>query len=205
MAPPVGPNDRSHHRRFLVRGLPSEVIAGNVLNTNNAQWTNIVQFLDFCALHAAGAPVPVNPAPPNYRSRLGIRYKNPATAPSPLSVIRGIDTHRLHIEPQLIGIPAGTSPQWRLRGISDPYRQINRVWVQDRNVDAVGVEPAYTVLGPSRRAIVDLGAVALLNQGKIQRLDYLYTLLTQYVVIGLRNKRTGRIFRQLAGRSRNRS
>ena len=151
---PTALNEPTHHRKFLIRGLASDVINGNILNPFAKSFGDLKVFLNWLAFKEAGV---------------------------------------------LIVAPAGGVGTFALRRFVSPLKVFNRHWRYLAN-DVAGQQ---TVLGVARS---NLPSDIYNAPGAAQiKFDvYQYGLFNQYTIIGLRNKRTGRIFRQLRGKSASR-
>lgn len=193
-------SEPSHHKRFMLRALPSTVIDGNVLNQDAVAWKQIKSFLDFIGIHETGTTVP--PRKPGVNAQfLGIRYHDPNFPQVP---IVGIGLHQgsvnvIDVAPDIAGAAVGSKVV--VRDVPAPDKAMNRVWtVLSHNPITVG-GPPWLQLGYSRKPLPS----NLQTAGNISQVKWLYGTFDQYTVIGLRSKKTGRIFRQLRGRSSSRS
>jgi len=185
---PLQAGDHAHHRRFLIRGLSSNVIDGNVIHPNAVEWRRIELFLDYLATgRIEGAPNPV-PNP----NRWQIRFL-PGTVP-----FSGITL--LKLEPGAPNYITVTAPnitqeegtQWIIKGVRHPY-YCNRTWTT--------IRPSLTgtttiQLGRSRRVISGDWDFS----GQIAKVAYEYAAPSQMIVIGLRERDTGRPSRLTRGR-----
>lgn len=195
--------ERVHHRKFLLRGLPANVINGNILNTGGIGWPSIKVFLNFIGQHEVGFPTGKPLA-----TALGIRFQNPAVLPVPLETLSSISYDRTLVSGAFNdAVPVGT--KYRITKVGGFYRIVlNRTWTV---LSAVAGPPAATLLGrlAAKSAFPDSqptpGQAYTVYQapglGTRQKVSPVYGPLSQYAVIGLRSKRTGRLFRQLRGRS----
>lgn len=189
------PESLTHHRRFLMRALPVDVINGNVVNNVGPNWRAIKVFLNWLAKHETGETAPFVLAPlPN--STLGIRYQlesSPGWATLGAVALAPGDPRSIVIAND-VGVNA---KQVRIRRCPDNARDLNRTWkVQSRT----SVPTASSVLGRAKR---DLQNGVYSGTGAAQYLVVtpFYALFDQYTIIGLRTKKTGRLFRQLRGRA----
>jgi hypothetical protein len=190
---PVGINDRVHHRKFLCRGLPPDVINGNVLNTAAPNWPRFVAFFNFIANKPTGGVANVGRA-----TQLGIAYQDPAFGKTPLPAVTVLNASpRLiswnDITAYLPGESVRISGWTGINGV-----QYNRVWNFQQS-QVVGPNTVAT-FGKSRFDL-EPGTSAFPNPASLQRIRFLVGPLDQYALIGLRSKRTGKVFHQLRGRS----
>jgi len=204
---PTTPADHSHHRRFLMRGLPSDVINGNVVETLGPNWSNILAFLNWIAFKdTGGAPPGLNPAiPPGTfpNDALGLRFQNPANLayqPSPGVTNTTGDARSVVISTTLNGTVGVTD--YVLRDFPDNVRALNRTW-RLLYSSALPAPTGSSILGKTRRDMPSVNYVSP-GTGKFRQVIPAYGLFDQYFIVGLRTKRTGRLFRQLRGRSANR-
>jgi hypothetical protein len=195
---PNGPDVKVHHRKFLIRGLPPDVINGNVLNTTGPNWPRFVTFLNFVANKPTGGAN--NPA---RATQLGILFQDPTFVKTPCAAITVNAATPRFMSGDFGGIvPYAVGEQIRITGFGGlDGVSLNRVW-QFVSTQAVG-PPNISNFGKSR---FDLEAqvIAAPNAGFYQRVRFQGGPLDQYAIIGLRSKRTGKVFRQLVGRSRRR-
>jgi len=197
---PDNVNDHTHHRKFLMRGLPTDVINGNIIDNTTPNFQAIQAFLNFIAFQAAGEGNPGPPGgkrPPN--TTLGLRYQAPAQATwGALPAIAPVVG-----DPRSIGMSGVLFIQGNLvqiRHVPDSARDLNRTWTV-RQVSAG--PPPTAVLGRARK---DLENATYTPPGPAQYRVWapIYNLFNEYTIIGLRSKKTGRLFRLLRGRSSNR-
>jgi len=197
---PTALNEPTHHRKFLIRGLASDVINGNILNPFAKSFGDLKVFLNWLAFKEAGvlivAPPPAGAAPNSTR---GVRYQDPAQAWTAVLSAQADATKRNVIVKPMQAAPAGGVGTFALRRFVSPLKVFNRHWRYLAN-DVAGQQ---TVLGVARS---NLPSDIYNAPGAAQiKFDvYQYGLFNQYTIIGLRNKRTGRIFRQLRGKSASR-
>lgn len=186
------PTEGVHHRRFLVRGLPSSVIDGNILDTNSLAWGNFNKFFDFIGNHLAG----VRPEPDHVPFTWGIRFLSPNSTKRQILAARAIAPLGHQIEMKTDGnLPIFVGSRVIVSGIDSPAG-FNRTWTVMKT-DAP--EPFPYIMGTSRRRLQ--GSYDGPGKGKAVVPVYEYGPVSQYAIIGLRNKKTGRVFRQLRGRS----
>lgn len=190
---PVGANDRVHHRKFLVRGLPADVINGNIIDDAAPNWPKFIQFFNFIANKPTGGVN--NPA---RATQLGIAYQDPAfpAVPCPALTVLAASPRIISFNDITAYAPGETV---RIRGWTGVEGiAFNRAW---NFIYSVVVGPSTVAsFGTSR---FDIGAVTtpFPNSAKLQRVRPKVGPLDQYAVIGLRSKRTGKVFHQLRGRS----
>lgn len=191
---PAADNDTSHHRRYLLRGLPAEIISGNVINGLSQYYDTLLNFLRYIAGHEAGvAPVPGAPRYP-----WGIRYHDPGITASKIINLQ-IAPYDSGIvltteNPPIVGV---VGQHYQISGVPSPLG-VNKTW---KFAGTFSIAPTtFNAWEKSRKQLQ--GTYTGPGPGKIRRVGSLYGPPDQFVVIGLRNKRTGRVFRQLRGRSR---
>lgn len=187
-------NEPVHHRRFLMRGLPADIIDGNVLKTSVPEWSSIKAFLDYFGRHETGTPIP---APADVRSAMGIRYLNPAQTAKQISQANVNQLNNQLLDITAPGIIVTAGQKVRVTGVT-PATQFNRIWTA--TADSAGT-PATVIVGKTRKPMPPTLTYTGPGKGMALAVLYSYGLIDQYTVIGLRNKRTGRLFRQLRGRS----
>lgn len=189
-------DEPAHHRRFLIRGLPQSLIDGNVLNFLSIHFPLLESFLDFIGGHAAGRPVVVG----RPRFLWGIRYHDPVTAKLVINTIGvGPDndrTVRVTFVPGPPDPPVPLPRRFEITGVDSPER-FNRTW-NLLTTGVVGGLPFY--IGGNARKKLQGGYIGP-GPGKGRFVRMLYGPVDQYAIIGLRNKKTGRPFRPLRGRS----
>jgi hypothetical protein len=199
---PTQPLDRTHHRKFLLRGLPVDVINGNVIDPNFANWKNIQVFFNWLASKETGtATPPTLPIGVGKNNTIGLRYQNPANVaylPAPNIGINAQDSRSIDLA-QLLPAPPGA--KYQLTGFPAKMRALNRLWTLRV---AAALPTPVTTLGRARRDLPENLIYTAPGTGKYREFDPVYGLFDQYTIIGLRNKKTGRLFHQLRGRSSNR-
>jgi hypothetical protein len=190
---PVGFGDKVHHRKFLIRGLPPDVINGNVLNTAAPNWPRFVTFLNFVANKPTGGA-----ANPGRATNLGIVYGDPAFPKRPMPALTvGVTTPRQISFADITAYMPGD--QIRITGWSGLNGvQYNRAW---NWISSAVVGPDNIATFGKSRFDMEPGTSAFPNPGQVQRIRFLAGPLDQYAIIGLRNKRTGGVFHRLRGRS----
>lgn len=203
---PVAGGEASHHRRFLIRAIPADVIGGNVVNTEGFSWANVKNFLNWLANHETGAlPRAQNARPPapatSWNATLGLKFQAAANLPytaAPGVTVSPGDKRVITVAENLPGTVRVT--EYTFRDFPDKSRAFNRTW---RLLFHQVGPPAVSVLGATRR---DMSAddYVVPGPGRYRMVVPDYGLFNQYTIIGLRNKKTGRLFRQLRGRSRSR-
>ena len=192
---PLGPLDKVHHRKFLVRGLPSDVINGNVVNNSAASWNAFTTFFNFIANRPTTAPGN-NPA---RATMLGLAFQDFAFPKGPMPAIT-VDA----LSPRLMSFPLTPAifvpgEQIRVNGWSGiPGVNFNRSWTY---ISTALVGPTQIHTFGKSRFDMSVGTTPFPNAAQFQRTRYLVGPLDQYAIIGLRSKRTGRVFHQLRGRS----
>jgi hypothetical protein len=188
------PGEPTHHKKFLLRALPADVIDGNIINTSGVNWPNFQTFLNWIGNHPTATPPQIN----NVVTNMGLRFHDPNFPSIPgVNVLLGTPTvNQLAIQPDQAALAIGSRVS--VRGVAAPYQKANRIWTVLAHANVGGV--LSTICGTTRKPVVTSLAVP----ATIQPVKYLYGVASQYTIIGLRSKRTGRIFRQLRGRSSNR-
>jgi hypothetical protein len=202
---PAVANERVHHRRFLLRALPAAIIQGNVPNDQAEVWKAVITFLDYLGRGASGDDNE-NKALPFWQ----IRYQDPGEPRLSITSITvdGIRPQRLLIQPdQPAWVASSATNQGAKIKVTDVVEpgleRANRQWVLLARIAGIG--PTKMVFGTARREFNPaVSAVSDLGVGFMRRQVNLYGPAHQYAIIGLRSKKTGRVFRQLRGRQRNR-
>lgn len=174
---PTVANERAHHRRVLLRGLPKSMLNGNILSEVGAGFTALLRFCDFIGRGRA----PNFPAAGAFSPWL-IRFQAPAQVFQPITALATVagNNRQIIISAALPAAVRGRKVQ--IRGVSTP-RGVNRIWTI--MTDSVG--GAYT-LGRSR---FDLAGAWVPGQGQANLITPAYRAADQYTVIGLRTKHTG--------------
>lgn len=191
-------NEPTHHRRFLLRGLPDGIISGNVVKTAASGWAAIKAFLQFIGNHETGTPA--RGAGPNVASWLGARFHDPTFSRAVITSLSVDPNNPRNIRMQPVPIaPDGT----RFAIANSPYREFNRTWTQ---IGTVGTAPTNSVvLGQSRVPLFPTLAYTGPGKATFQRVAYQYGTFDQFTVIGARIKKTGSVFRHTRGRSSRKS
>lgn len=195
---PIADGEAAHHRRMLLRGLPTDVINGNVLKPTGANWSAIRTFLDFVGNEDVQVPrtkdIP--------RFSWGIKYLNPTSTKHNIILATPSvgDANRLHLRCEGQGdfVPPGVGETKRVivQGIPSP-RIFNKTW----NFVATTVIGGDTFLVLERSRERMQGEYNGPGTGNVRLASYLYGQVDQYVIVGLRNRKTGRSFHLLRGRS----
>lgn len=187
------PSEKVHHRRFLIRGLSSGIINGNVLQPFAVGWVDVKAFLEYIGNHATGTPKPN----PRVGWSWGVRYINPANVETAILRLSPApwDDHQVLINPD-VDPAAVRGEKYLVKGVDSPPG-MNRVWTFNGRFDDAGAKKA--IFGTTRKKIQ--GEYGGPGRGVYVKASYLAGPVDQYVIIGLRNKRTGRVFRQLRGSS----
>lgn len=196
-----GGSEPTHHRRFLLRALPESVVNGQVINPLSDSWSDVLKFLNFVGQHQTGSAISATPSAIH-----GLRYHNPATpAPVALSYLQVSGVKG----PRFINVQTGAPPvdpfpalavgkQVTIRDVLPPGQPMNKNWTVVDHIQLTGQSALQ--LGRSRK---DLPSQSFAS-GQIFQVAWTYNLFSQYTIIGLRTRRTGRVFRQLRGRSSSR-
>jgi hypothetical protein len=194
--------DHANHRKFLMRGLPVDVIDGNVVKPAGPNWNSIQVFLNWLADKETGHPAKGLPKGIVPNTTLGLRYHNPAVAWTPVLAL-STDANSKYL---LDLVPQVTPPDplhnlYEIRDVPEPLKRLNRIWTWKANNNVA--TPPYSIMGQMK---TPLGTDVFAGPGaaRVRLVSWLYALFSQYTIIGLRSKRTGRLFHQLRGRSPNR-
>lgn len=180
---------KTHHKRFIIRGLTSDIINGNVIKRTSSTWAKVLAFLDYVAHHESGKAQTATSF-----SGFGIRYRPSPYANEVVQSITPLTSDRRYVTvvPNLDAAAPGDTV--RIRRVSTP-RGCNRAWrVISQNPGANSM-----VLGRSRLPIES----TYTGEGEAYMFaeTFLVAGLQQYTVIGLRSHKTGKLFHQLRGRS----
>jgi hypothetical protein len=192
---PSAPADLVHHRKFLIRGLPSDVINGNVINTGAANWPKFVTFFNF----VAGRPTGVGAKTPGAATMLGVSYQDQVNFPKKNCPALTVDP----LNPRMISLNPGTEAyvpgeSVRISGFKGlDGVAFNRAW----QYVTTDVGPPVKAWFGKSRFDMDGGTTPFPNAASIQRVRLLVGPFDQYAIVGLRSKRTGKVFHQLRGRS----
>lgn len=176
-----------HHRRFLIRGLSTTMINGNIVDRTAAAWSAMENFLNYLGKRPTGSPVPV----PSPQGPYTMRHQSATPTKIDITALS------LGVNGQVFSITAALGPvsigqKVILTGIKFPLN-LNRTWTFIQ--DSPG---GVYVLGRSRKQLSGLwvaaqGGFAVIDNPKFKAPD-------QYLVIGLRTRHTGRPFRLTRGR-----
>lgn len=190
-APPELPPEPSHHRRFLIRGLPADIMNGNVISTFSQSFSRLTAFLDYLGIHESAVP----PAAGAVASPFKLRFLHPTslrTYPITNLVVHP-DNHR-RVDLTATNLPAtAKGDRVQIAGVKEMDR-VNRFWTVVTN----GALGGPTLLGTAKRDIN--GGPGVSGYARINKYDY--GPADQYLIIGLRTKSTGRPFRLTRGRRR---
>lgn len=193
---PQADNEKAHHRRFLVRALPNSLINGNVLRPSGQAYTDLRAFLDYVG--GVDVMYPHDPAAATFT--YGIRYHNPANLPVKIDEVHPdlADPQRLLLKFPGMGV---LLPGVKVRITRVPHpKNFNRTW------NFSGMKPPENTYGVLERSRTPLdGSYTGPGQAEATVVSWLYGTIDQYVLIGLRNKKTGRSFHLLRGRSSRRT
>jgi hypothetical protein len=203
---PLVPNlgEPVHHRRFLIRGLSQGLINGNVLDPSSPRWKDLIAFLNFIGVKLTGNNPALNVPLPLTRTALGIRYHDPNQqwTYGMGIVTAGIPNSRIIVTPPILGLATSPNPSLiQIEDVPAPQSRMNRIWTFLGYDDFAA--PTKMTLGKTRKPL-GTDAVAAGGAQRMRRVSWLYGPIDQYAIIGLRSKKTGRLFRQLRGRSSNR-
>jgi hypothetical protein len=180
--------DKAHHRRFLIRGLPVGLINQNIINEASPFYNNVIAFCNYLGQSRA----------PNLGVQAGgtwqMRIQDPATNYVAITTPGVVPTL---VNPQQIQLTAALgalamNQKVTIRKVTYPSFA-NRVWT----VLQAAAGPPY-LLGTFRRQL----SGAWSNDGQAYVPTWLYVAPTQYVIVGLRDRHTGRPFNLTRGRRR---
>ena len=177
-----------HHRRFLLRGLTPALTDNNVINPASLQYPKIRQFLDWLGKHQ----LPADPIP----AFLGLWHIRCNIDPVVEVNITGLVPSVLG--PTLIDVTLqaptalAIGTKVRISGCKFP-RGVNREWTVYQQIGALGAQ--YT-LSKSRFAI----AGTFQPPAVLRQPAFAYVPPNQYVIVGLRERKTGRPSRLPRGR-----
>lgn len=181
-----------HHRRFIMRGLPSDVIHGNSIHRGE-NWKAFLEFFSHIAGNPSGGKreekIPI--------SAWGIRWDT--SSPSGVAIDRllvapTVDERHILVTPQVAGAFLGDLVQ--VQGIPAPGTEANRFWRFAGPVTLIGV--TYSLLVGARKPIdVDYTGP---GRGRYRLTKFSSGTISQHAVIGLRTKKTGRPSHQSRGR-----
>lgn len=195
---PTSPTtEPTHHRKFLMRALPADVINGNVLNTDAPNWPAIKLFYDWLAFQEAGEPaVKKLGAGIVKNTSVGLKYQDPAKAlftnlPQ-VSPIPG-DARAITVS----GVIAANNDRVQFRRVPDSARDLNRIW---RCINVIPAPAGATIFGRTKRDLQN-ATYGGSGTGQFRVAAPIYNTFSEYTIIGLRNKKTGKLFRQLRGRA----
>lgn len=188
--PGTNPLDFTHHRRWLMRGLASDITNGNVINPDARSFNAIRDFLRFLA---RGQLNEVNFDNTPRRLFYLMRYTDPAALRSPITALTVAASLRQITVTSLL--PLALGDRVIITGVVAPQR-VNRVWTAKENSTVNNT----TRLGTSPRDIAAADLVG--DRPRIRKANYLYGPPDQYVLIGLRTRITGRPFHLTRGRRR---
>lgn len=180
-----------HHRRFLIRALPSSLINGNVLAPFGPHWIRMTTFMNYVGKRAIGFDF--DDKQPTFP--WGCRYHDPTQTATAITNAKPdpANDRRLLVEPIII-LPAGKKGV-EVRRVDSP-RNFNKTWTVVGNAPAPNA--TFMVLEKSREKLQ--GAYTGPGLANVRAVAWKYGPFDQYVIIGLRNRKTGRVFRQLRGR-----
>jgi len=183
----AGPS--AHHRRFLMRGLASSMILGNIANPTSWLWPRVRNFLNSIGNHEPPA------VPGNFNSQYLIRVNVAGMPDVPIVNIIPNATSANFID---VTLPAGTpalaiGARVRISRVKSP-RGVNREWTV---FNPTGVAETYT-LQRSRFPIA--GAYTL--GGRLVGPRYDYKPANQYLIVGMRQHKIGPPSRATRGRRR---
>lgn len=191
---PRADNETSHHRRFLIRALPSSMINGNVLAAGDPGVTVLRKFADFVGNQDPN----IGKLDDGPQFTYGIRFHDPTAIPQKIKEAhpRVEDNRQLLVQCPVMGdFPEKT--RVLVKGVPSPNREWNRFWVSAGTTD-IGAE-TWVVLDRARDELG--GSYHGPGKATIEVVSWAYGTVDQYVLIGLRNKKTGRSFHLLRGRS----
>jgi hypothetical protein len=183
----------AHHRRFLIRGLPDDLINGNVLNLGAQSYRRMRAFLDYVGNHQL--PDPVSQVIPKWL----MAYQPAIAAPgySGIALLTIDAGGRTIVLTPSVALPAGAqAPGAKLKVYGLGYMSgINRIWTVLAYTPVAGT---YS-LGTSRKQVF---GTLLPGTGKVRFVQPAFGPANQYLIIGMRTKHTGRPFRLTRGKRR---
>ena len=189
------PIERVHHRRFLLRGLSSSIIAGNVLNTLSADWAAYLNFINFIGNKPTGG---VHPASVPTATALGCRYQDPTSGKFRLTSLANDPNLAYQMIMAGPGIPATAGVKVKISGVPGMAAiMMNRTW------NIVGNNLTGVTIGTTKKAIPKFDGNVYTGPGPafVQQIAPLSGPFDQFAVIGLRSKKTGEALRRLRGKS----
>lgn len=173
---PTSPTDITHHRRVQLRGLPLEIINGDVIQNASPTLGLVRQFLNLVANHET------NVSPRTFTPQWLIQFQDPTVRPVHLSGLAvAANPHRITITNEF-GVLAPDS-RIRLSGVKFPSF-MNRVW---KVISPTPTDQPYT-LGESKRQLAGVWD----GTGKAVVVEPQYAPANQYTIVGLRSRDTGR-------------
>lgn len=204
------PTDKVHHRKFLLRGLPPDVVNGNIINDKGNSWNAVKAFLDF--IGQTETPVPKD-GRLLHAATLGCRYQDTSLTAFNATLLQGVGS------PQQFWACAPDVPAWNAGPPTGPFT------AQGTRVRFTRVQAPYEKALSGKIGILlsrlTVGGVTQMTFGRtkkdlpsdiintgvpcvMQQVGYKYGPFSQYAIIGMRVKKTGRLFHQPRGRSSNR-
>lgn len=188
---PIETFEIAHRRQFLIRGLPQDMINGNVVNTGAASFTLMRTFLDYLGNHEVGH------ARSLAQRFWSIRYNTPVQPKD--YAITGFVPVVAPGNPRTVNVTAPGCPavtrgkRMQITGIFAPINQ-NRIWT----ALADGAAGGPYLLGTQKKII----PAGYDGSGRIRPVNYSYGPPDQYLIVGMRIRDTGRPFRLTRGRRR---
>jgi hypothetical protein len=162
-----------------------------VINGNSPNFPNLLQFLT----HIGKKPARGNAFPGIPFTPMGIRYMDPTIVKSRLMSAKPTLSNKKCIDVLADPvIPRKRDQRVRISGVEE-HSDYNRQWI-----DTGLVTPEEGGLNLGTRKDEVSGTYVGPSKARIWAEKFLYGPVNQYVIIGLRSKKTGRVFRQLAGR-----
>lgn len=187
---PIEPTDITHHRRFLLRGLPKSLINGNILNEAGEGWNGLVAFCNF--MGRGPAPILNNAALPG-RWQMQLIQQPIAKMPITALTINPANSRQIRVTAALGAVPQ--NKRVTIQGATG-IRGLNRIWT----CVATTAAPPYALAKSS----FNLAGVWDDGTGVVFVNNYQYVAPAQYTLIGLRMKKVGSSpFGRTRGRRRN--
>jgi len=191
---PAAPGDVTHHRMFLIRGLPESLINGNSLRRNSTVFRELQSFLNWLGYQEGPIAAPLGDFVPNLAAAFGgwyqLRYFGQASVNAAITAL-AVDAGGRTIT-ITSALAADRGDRVSVTGVTFP-RGVNRIWT----VQSALPGEVYQ-LGKSRARLAgawDAGT------GSAKKIAYQFRKPDQYVITGLRTRQTGKtVFQGPVGR-----
>lgn len=191
---PLVAGDITHHRMFLIRGLPNTMINGNELRREAVAFRDCMAFLRWLSFEEtpveAAAPLGVPNLAANFSNFYGLRYAGQASTVKPITALSvGTSQRDISVTADLAAV---VGDKVSVTGVTFP-RGVNRVWTV-KNVTV----PGTYVLGRSRTRLAGTWDA---NTGTAKKITYQIESPVQFTIVGLRTRQTGKtVFQGPVGR-----